>query len=81
MSVRDQLERAAHELRRGHTGAGSRAVEEALAELARLCSLPANAEGARVLVPLLEEALGAQQRADWIGLADVLEHGLAALLE
>lgn len=81
VSVADRLVRAAHELRRGHTAAGARAVEEALGELGRLLAQPANAGAARVLLPRLEEALAAQQRGDWIGLADALEHRLAALLE
>jgi hypothetical protein len=81
VSLGQRFTDAAHELRRGHIGAGTHAVEGALAELARLLSQPANAEAAPVLLPWLQQALEAQGRSDWTALADCLEHGLATLLD
>ena len=81
VTVAADLEAAAHELRLGHVAAGCDAFARCADELGRLLAQPANAEAAALLLPLLQEALAAQQRADWIALADVLQYELAERLE
>jgi hypothetical protein len=55
---------------------------EALAQLVDglLVLLADEAELAAALAPLLGEIVAAQQRGDWIGVADALEHQLAPAL-
>jgi len=81
VNLTEELERAARELRLGHVAAGCDAFGRCADELARLLALPANADGAAQLLPYLQEALAAQERADWLALADVLQYELAERLE
>ena len=80
LSLADELRAAADELRRGHGAAGAEAFGAAVERLARLLELPANADAAAALLPALQEALAAQERGDWIGLADLVQYELAARL-
>lgn len=75
-----ELELAARELRLGQIAAGCDGFGGCVDELARLLALPANAEGAAQLLPHLQDALAAQERADWLALADLLQYELAERL-
>jgi len=67
---------AAHRL--GMIAQGGEAVAQLVDGL--LAHLSGEPESAAALAPLLGELVAAQQRGDWIGVADRLEHQLAPAL-
>jgi len=74
----DRLLPIARDLRRGASAAALSAFAEFTGDLVE--ALPSIGERVAELMPTIEAALAAQQRADYLGLADVLEYELAPTL-
>ncbi|ABO23204.1 hypothetical protein SHLO109777_11265 [Shewanella loihica] len=68
---------AAHAFRLGQEAEGSQRLREGLDLLEPLLSSHPKAQ---VIFQLIPNMLAAQERHDWLGLADYLEHELSALL-
>jgi hypothetical protein len=78
--LKTQIHSIANDFRMGTVGAASDAFASFINDLiAFLGSAPSDVDQA-ALLPLLERGLGAQQRADYIALADVLQYEIAPLL-
>ncbi|MCL1139666.1 hypothetical protein [Shewanella pneumatophori] len=72
-----QLISTAHQLRLGHEAQGSLQLTECIDKLIELQpSLTNNQQ----IMPILSSMLAAQEKHDWLGLADALEYELPLLL-
>ena len=73
----EKLIATAHTLRLGHEAEGAQRLRECLNHLEpMLAFLPHSSQ----ILALIPSMLAAQDRHDWLGLADYLEHELPALL-
>lgn len=70
-----RLVAVAHDLRRGASAAALSAFADLTGEL--IDELGKSGSRAAELTPIIELALAAQERADYLGLADLLEYELA----
>ncbi len=77
-SLSARLDEVVRELRLGAEAAGCDAFGEFLGAL--IADLEAGTLRPEPLLPILELAMGAQQRTDYVGLADLLQYELKPLL-
>ncbi|WP_413736104.1 hypothetical protein [Shewanella sp. BJSY2023SW005] len=77
VTLTDQFITAAHAFRLGHEAEGSQLLRECLDQLEPLLTELPHSEA---IIQLLPHMLAAQERHDWLGLADYLEYELKALL-